>query len=172
MMMNKKEGINKTIKIMLVIGIILGILILNVVGTIIEKPSNISTTESTLLINLSDNWIRTHNISVVDINVTGTITLAGTLLVVSSGTEENAYNGSWIAHDLPSDPNGNGSITLSLRGSSSLDATHILRVPTVISSNSTHFQIEFLMWNSTDWKLYPVLVGDAQTLYWDAVYRG
>lgn len=93
-------------------------------------------------------------------------------VVVSSGTAANAYNGSWIAHGLPSDPHGSGSITLSLRGSSSIDATHILREPTVIQSNNTHFQIEFLMWNSTDWELYPVLVGDGQTVYWDAVFRG
>lgn len=91
--------------------------------------------------------------------------------VLSAGTT-SAYNGSWIPHGLPGDPDGLGSITLSLRGSSTYNATRILRVPTVLASNTTHFQIEFMMWETDGWTLVPVTVAEAQTVYWDAVYRG
>jgi hypothetical protein len=43
--------------------------------------------------------------------------------IVSAGTAVGVYNGSWIAHGLPGNPHGNGSITLSLRGSTQYNAT-------------------------------------------------
>ena len=105
-------------------------------------------------------------------NGTNWIDLAVT---VNSGTALNVYNGSWVAHGLPGDPHINGSITLSLRGISSITVgghPHVLRQPSVIQSNFTHFQIEFLMWNATTWSLEDVSVGEAQTVYWDAIWRG
>ena len=83
-----------------------------------------------------------------------------------------SYNGSWIAHGLGGDPGTTGSITLSLRGLNQYNATMILRVPTVISSNATHFQIEFYMWETVTWTLVPVTVVEAQWVYWDAYYKG
>ena len=82
-----------------------------------------------------------------------------------------SYNGSWIAHSLGGDPGTTGSITLALRGLNRYNATMILRVPTVISSNATHFQIEFYMWETVTWTLVPVTTVEAQWVYWDAYYK-
>ena len=144
------------------------------------------------LINLSRyNWsiIRTENLTAADLVVgfswydttnnvlyvyNGTKWVGDVLqervVYTNGGTATGVYNGSWIDHGLPGDPDGRGSITLSLRGSSTLDDTHILRVPTVISSTATQFQIEFTMWETVGWTQEPVLVGDAQSVYWDATY--
>jgi len=81
------------------------------------------------------------------------------------------YNGSWIAHGVGGDPGITGSITLSLRGLNQYNATMILRVPTVISSNATHFQIEFYMWETVTWTLVPVTTVEQQWIYWDAYYK-
>ena len=83
----------------------------------------------------------------------------------------SGYNGSWIAHGLGGDPGTTGSITLSLRGLNRYNATMILRVPTVINSNATHFQIEFYMWETVTWSLVPVTSVEAQLIYWDAYYK-
>jgi len=93
-------------------------------------------------------------------------------VTVNAGTAVGVYNGSWIAHGLPGDPHINGSITLSLRCSTTYNATTILRAPTVLQSNTTHFQIEFTAWETVGWTQIPVRVDMAQTVYWDAVYRG
>ena len=81
------------------------------------------------------------------------------------------YNASWIPHGLGGDPGTTGSITLSLRGANRYNATMILRVPTVIQSNATHFQIEFYMWETITWTLVPVTTVEAQWIYWDAYYK-
>jgi len=99
-------------------------------------------------------------------NVTVTLKYPG-----RSGVVVACSNGTWIAHGLAGDPNQNGTITLSLRGPSRLDATHILRVPTVLQSNSTHFQVEFLMWETVGWTLVPVTPVDGQIIYWYAVWN-
>ena len=82
------------------------------------------------------------------------------------------WNASWIAHGLGGDPGTTGSITLSLRGLNRYNATMILRVPTVINSNATHFQIEFYMWETVTWTLVAVTTAEAQWIYWDAYYKG
>ena len=81
------------------------------------------------------------------------------------------WNGSWIAHGLGGDPGTTGSITLSLRGLNQYNATMILRVPTVIASNASHFQIEFYMWETVGWTLVPITSAEAQWIYWDATYK-
>jgi hypothetical protein len=89
---------------------------------------------------------------------------------VNSGATVGS-NGTWIPHGLVGDPGTNGSITLSLRGPSAYNATWILRVPTVLSSNATHFQIEFTAWETVGWTQVPVTPVEAQTIYWFACYR-
>ena len=64
----------------------------------------------------------------------------------NSGSLTVCVNGTWIAHGLVGDPLTTGKITLALRGPSAYNATIVLRVPTVLASNNTHFQIEFLAW--------------------------
>ena len=81
------------------------------------------------------------------------------------------WNGSWLAHGLGGDPGITGSITLSLRGLNQYNATMILRVPTVIASNASHFQIEFYMWETVGWTLVPISLVEAQWIYWDATYK-
>lgn len=54
------------------------------------------------------------------------------------GYMEDCYNGTWFHHGLSGDPATAGSISLSLRGPSAYNDTFILRVPTVLQSNSTH----------------------------------
>lgn len=90
----------------------------------------------------------------------------------NSGSTINCYNGTWIPHGLSGDPSTTGSITLSLRGASEYNATFIYRVPTVLSSNDTHFQVEFSAWETGGWTLVPVTVVEAATIYWDGVYEG
>jgi len=89
---------------------------------------------------------------------------------VNSGATLSS-NGTWVPHGLVGDPGTNGSITLSLRGPSAYNATWILRVPTVLSSNATHFQIEFTAWETVGWTQVAVTPVEAQTVYWFASYR-
>lgn len=89
----------------------------------------------------------------------------------NSGAVVSCYTGSWVAHGLVGDPGTTGSITLSLRGATEYNATFILRAPTVLQSNATHFQIEFNAWETAGWTQVPVTVVEAQTVYWDAVYK-
>jgi len=99
-------------------------------------------------------------------NVTVTLKYPG-----RSGVVENCSNGTWIDHGLAGDPDQNGSIILSLRGASRYNATIILRVPTVLQSNTTHFQVEFLAWETVGWTLVPVTPVEQQTIYWYAVWN-
>jgi len=92
-------------------------------------------------------------------------------LTENNGAEVTCYNGTWIPHGLAGDPGTTGSITLALRGATSYNATFILKVPTVLQSNSTHFQIEFNAWETAGWTQVPVTVVEAQTVYWDATYQ-
>ena len=87
------------------------------------------------------------------------------------GIALNCMNGTWIAHECAGDPATAGGITLSLRGPSAHNATFIYRFPTVLSSNSTHFQIEFTAWETGGWTQVPVTALEAKTVYWFAVYR-
>jgi parallel beta-helix repeat protein len=89
----------------------------------------------------------------------------------NSGCAVSCHNGSWIRHGLAGDPSTTGSITLSLRGLDYYNTTMILRVPTVVSSNATHFQIDFYMWETAGWTLVPVTAVEAQMVYWDATYK-
>jgi len=89
----------------------------------------------------------------------------------NSGVVVSCYNGTWVTHGLAGDPATTGSITLSLRGATAYNATFILRAPTVLQSNATHFQIEFTAWESVGWTIVPVTVVEAQTVYWDATYK-
>jgi len=89
----------------------------------------------------------------------------------NSGSLVDCYNGSWVSHGLSGDPGTTGSITLSLRGPSSYNATFIYRPPTVLASNTTHFQIEFNAWESAGWTQVPVTTVEAATVYWDATYN-
>jgi hypothetical protein len=166
-------------------------------ATVTITDVRLTTTDSGLELNFANGMINTSNVTVsntlvivpsteptsptagmIYVNATnnkfyfynGSVWIEGTTLL-SSGTALNCYNGSWIAHGLPKNPTGSGSITISLRGSSNYNATRILRVPTIVQSNDTHFQIEFLMWDTTTWTLAPVDVAAAQTVYWDAIYR-
>lgn len=61
------------------------------------------------------------------------------------GSTASCINGTWIAHGLASIPT---SIRLAISGNSYINASSCLLQPTVIASNSTHFQIGFLMQNS------------------------
>lgn len=99
-------------------------------------------------------------------NVTITLKYPG-----RSGVVVNCSNGTWIAHGLAGSPDPTGTITLSLRGPSAYNATFILRVPTVLAVNSTHFQVEFLAWETAGWTLVPVTPAEQQTIYWYAVYN-
>jgi hypothetical protein len=103
----------------------------------------------------------------------GNVVITGNLYAgnIKSGSVINCSNGTWIAHELPGDPATEGSITLALRGPSQYNETRILCVPTVLSSNSTHFQIEFLCWETGTWTLIPVSVSMGQTVWWDAKYN-
>jgi len=89
----------------------------------------------------------------------------------NGGSIASCANGTWIEHGLNGDPATTGSITLSLRGPSAYNATFILRVPTVLESNSTHFQVEFLAWDPVTWDQVPVGVAEGQTIWWDATYK-
>jgi hypothetical protein len=101
-----------------------------------------------------------------DLNVEGTLTASN----LKVGKVANCVNGTWIAHNLPGDPGTAGSLTLSLRGPSAFNATFIYKQPTILSSNSTHFQIEFLAWYTGDWSQVPVTAVEATTVWWIAAY--
>jgi len=90
----------------------------------------------------------------------------------NSGSVISCANGSWVPHGLSGDPGTTGSITLSLRGASSYNATFIYRAPTALISNDTHFQIEFTAWETDTWTQVPVTTVEATTVYWDATYEG
>jgi hypothetical protein len=87
------------------------------------------------------------------------------------GYVADCINGSWIPHNLPGNPGTAGSITVSLRGPSSFNATFIYKQPTILSSNNTHFQIEFLAWETGGWTMVPVTTLEATTVWWIAVYN-
>jgi hypothetical protein len=91
--------------------------------------------------------------------------------VTTGNAQVGCSNGTWIAHGLPGDPGTTGSITLAMRGPSAYNATIILRAPTVLQSNATHFQIEFLAWETTGWTLVPVTPAMNQTIWWQAMYK-
>lgn len=91
--------------------------------------------------------------------------------VTNGDAQVTCSNGTWIAHGLPGDPATTGSIVLSLRGPTQYNATSILLAPTVLSSNSTHFQIEFLAWETVGWTLLPVTPVMNQTVWWQAMYK-
>jgi len=87
------------------------------------------------------------------------------------GAVVTCSNGTWIAHGLAGDPSTTGSITLSFRGPTQYNATTVLFVPTVLQSNSTHFQIEFNYWFVTDWTIHAVTPTMGQTIWWFATYK-
>lgn len=89
----------------------------------------------------------------------------------NGGSAVLCSNGTWIAHELNGDPGTRGSITLALRGPSAYNATFIIRVPTVLQTNSTHFQVEFLAWETGGWTQVPVTAAENQTVWWDATYK-
>lgn len=109
--------------------------------------------------------------TIYDADGTSTIQYNDGFITENSGAVVSCYNGSWIPHGLAGDPATTGSITLSLRGTTNYNATWILRAPTVLQSNSTHFQIEFTAWETAGWTRVPVTVVEAQTVYWDATYK-
>lgn len=124
------------------------------------------------------NTLASGSIETTDLNVTGdwyrgTENVTDIILgnYIKSGSVITCYNGTWIPHGLPGDPGTTGSITVSLRGPSSYNATFIYRVPTILSSNTTHFQLEFTAWESVGWTQVPVTVAEAATVYWDATYN-
>lgn len=82
----------------------------------------------------------------------------------NSGTQSNCVNGTWIKHDLIGTP---GPITLTISGSNYINSTCFLLAPTVIGSNSTHFQIGFYYyWNVT--AIYPVTTNEQRDIFWRA----
>jgi parallel beta-helix repeat protein len=89
----------------------------------------------------------------------------------NAGVQVTCSNGTWIAHGLAGDPGTTGSITVSMRGPTAYNATTMLLVPTVLQSNSTHFQIEYLYWNTTDWTTHAVFAAMSQTVWWFATYK-
>lgn len=86
----------------------------------------------------------------------------------NAGSVVSCVNGTAIAHGLAGTPT---SITLSLRGPTQYNATIILCAPTVLSVNATHFLIELTAWETVGWTLVPITAVEAQTVYWDAVYK-
>lgn len=119
---------------------------------------------------ISNNTLREDWLVITNINTTNLYINNTRFYPANSGSELEAYNGTWIAHGLGGDPAIAGSIALSLRGPSEHNATRIYRVPTVLSSNSTHFQIEFLAWETVGWTLVPVGPTWNNTVWWTATY--
>lgn len=63
----------------------------------------------------------------------------------NSGTTSNAVNGTWVTHGLAGTPTV---VTLTISGNNYVNASCHLLQPTVIASNSTHFQIGFYINNA------------------------
>jgi len=146
--------------VFLVVGCFIGLLYATV-------PEDTLRTTATGISTMVVDYINaTRGYYIGDQNVTVTLKYPG-----RSGIVTTCSNGTWIAHGLDGNPGLNGTITLSLRGPSAYNATFILRVPTVLSSNTTHFQVEFLAWETGTWTLVPVTTAEAQTIYWYAVYN-
>jgi len=87
-------------------------------------------------------------------------------LVQNSGMATNSINGTWVTHGLAGTPDV---VTLTISGSNYINSTCYLIAPTVIASNSTHFQIGFYIYNADT--ITAVTATDQRDIYWEAIYK-
>ena len=84
----------------------------------------------------------------------------------NSGTATNAINATWVSHGLAGTPT---TVTLTINGSNYINSTCYLLQPTVIASNSTHFQIGFYISNTET--ITAVTTTDQRNIMWTAEYK-
>lgn len=82
--------------------------------------------------------------------------------VTNTGYANTVTNGTWIPHGLPLTPNGK--YELNIAGSKIINSTCYLLEPTLLASNSTHVQAEFLFWDGTTTQ--PVTASEARTIHY------
>ena len=81
----------------------------------------------------------------------------------TSGSASNCINGTWIRHGLAGRPT---TVTLTISGSNYIDSSSYLLQPTVITCNSTHFQISFYVYNAGT--ITTVTSTDKRNIFWVA----
>jgi hypothetical protein len=82
------------------------------------------------------------------------------------GNQTSCINGTWIKHNIGFSPN----VTFAkIAGSAYINSTAFLIEPTILTMNTTHFQIDFCINNAGT--ITPVAAADARTLYWYALYQ-
>jgi len=84
----------------------------------------------------------------------------------NSGITTNCINGTWIAHNVAKTPQ---IITLTISGSNYINSTCFLLSPTIIASNSTHFQIGFYINNAGT--ITAVTTTNQRDIMWTAEYK-
>lgn len=85
----------------------------------------------------------------------------------NSGTTTDCVNGTYVSHGLAGTPN---QTLLTISGSNSINATCFLMQPSIIATNSTHFQIGFhFYWNAT--AIYPATTVEQRDVYWYTEYK-
>jgi hypothetical protein len=94
-------------------------------------------------------------------------TIAGADIALrNEGNQTACVNGTWIKHNLGVIPN---STSLLLLGPAYVNSTCWVIQPNIIASNSTFFQIEFLINNAGT--VTPVAATDNRTIYWTCYYE-
>jgi len=84
----------------------------------------------------------------------------------NSGTSSNSVNATWVTHGLAGTPDV---VTLTINGSNYINSTCYLIAPTVIASNSTHFQIGFYIYNADT--IGAVTATDQRDIMWTTEYK-
>jgi len=85
----------------------------------------------------------------------------------ATGYVTSCMNGTWVAHGVAISPNN---FQLMMRGNEYVNSTAFFLPPTVITSNSTHFQISYYIFNVATGIATVVAAADSHTIYWTAEY--
>lgn len=85
----------------------------------------------------------------------------------NSGTSSNSVNGTLVTHGLAGTPDV---VTLTISGSNYINSTCFLIQPSVIATNSTHFQVGFYFYMNTT-AIYPVTTVEQRDVYWSSEYK-